>query len=171
VSADDGNAGVNAEWGAMDVRDDMEARLRAAALPDHLVTLARSCERCFELGAHLHNPLVPWSGLDGRAVLIGDAAHAMPPFLGQGTNQAVQDAYCLAQELARVQRNQADLPEALAAYEGKRKFATARLAVNSRVLGFVETGLPAVARDNFFRATAFTGVAKTVFLDGAIPKV
>jgi hypothetical protein len=46
-----------------------------------------------------------------------------------------------------------------------------RLALNSRVLGLVETALPEWARDNFFRFTGASGVARAVFLDGAIPKV
>ncbi|MGW5128629.1 FAD-dependent oxidoreductase [Streptomyces sp. NPDC004069] len=32
----------------------------------------------------------------GRTVLVGDAAHAMPPNLGQGGNQAIEDAVVLA---------------------------------------------------------------------------
>ncbi|MFB7088367.1 FAD-dependent monooxygenase [Streptomyces sp. NPDC056296] len=32
----------------------------------------------------------------GRAALVGDAAHAMPPTLGQGGNQAIEDAIVLA---------------------------------------------------------------------------
>jgi len=35
----------------------------------------------------------------GRVCLLGDAAHATTPFIGQGANQAVQTAFCLARLL------------------------------------------------------------------------
>jgi 2-polyprenyl-6-methoxyphenol hydroxylase-like FAD-dependent oxidoreductase len=44
-------------------------------------------------------PLGRWS--HGRVVLLGDAAHAMTPNLGQGGAQAIEDAYVLAEQLAR----------------------------------------------------------------------
>ena len=37
----------------------------------------------------------------GRGVVIGDAAHAMTPNLGQGGAQAIEDAMVLAEELSR----------------------------------------------------------------------
>ena len=96
----------------------------------------------------------------------------MPPFLGQGTNQAIQDAACLADKLvALVEGDLADVDAALAAYEGDRKAAVARLGFNSVVLGAVETLAPEGFRDACFRTTAALGVAKMVFLDGATPKV
>jgi kynurenine 3-monooxygenase len=39
--------------------------------------------------------------LDGRAVLLGDAAHAMVPFHGQGMNCAFEDCVALAEHLDR----------------------------------------------------------------------
>jgi 2-polyprenyl-6-methoxyphenol hydroxylase-like FAD-dependent oxidoreductase len=54
-----------------------------------------------------------WSG---RVVLLGDAAHAMTPNLGQGGAQAVEDAYVLADRLAGC----ATVEEALREYERLR---------------------------------------------------
>jgi salicylate hydroxylase len=62
-------------------------------------------------------PLERWTL--GRATLMGDAAHAMLPFLAQGACQAVEDAAVLARCLAG--RDGAAVPEALARYEGLRK--------------------------------------------------
>ncbi len=55
--------------------------------------------------------------LDDRALLIGDAAHAMVPFHGQGMNCAFED--CLA--LARQIESSSDWASVFAKFEAKRK--------------------------------------------------
>jgi kynurenine 3-monooxygenase len=55
--------------------------------------------------------------LDGRAVLIGDAAHAMVPFHGQGMNCAFEDCVALADRLER----DPGPATAFAAFEAERK--------------------------------------------------
>ena len=55
--------------------------------------------------------------LDGRAVVIGDAAHAMVPFHGQGMNCAFEDCVALAEHL----RTTSDTSMAFAAFETERK--------------------------------------------------
>ncbi|RFU85342.1 FAD-binding protein [Streptomyces triticagri] len=52
----------------------------------------------------------------GRVALLGDAAHAMPPSLGQGGNQAIEDAIVLAHHMP----GDADPGPALAAYTADR---------------------------------------------------
>lgn len=62
--------------------------------------------------------------VDGRLVLLGDAAHAMAPHLAQGANSALLDAYVLAQELARALdggRTDDACAQAARAYEQRRR--------------------------------------------------
>ncbi|WP_119718128.1 FAD-dependent oxidoreductase [Cognatilysobacter tabacisoli] len=54
--------------------------------------------------------------LDGRAVLLGDAAHAMVPFHGQGMNCAFEDCVALAEHLDRTP----DRAAAFAAFQAER---------------------------------------------------
>jgi len=53
----------------------------------------------------------------GRVVLLGDAAHAMTPNLGQGGAQAIEDAFVLAQALAQ----SPDVEDGLHYYERQRR--------------------------------------------------
>ena len=55
--------------------------------------------------------------LGGQAVLLGDAAHAMVPFHGQGMNCAFEDCVALARHLQAAP----GLAEAFAAFEAERK--------------------------------------------------
>jgi kynurenine 3-monooxygenase len=55
--------------------------------------------------------------LRDRAVLLGDAAHAMVPFHGQGMNCAFEDCVSLSRHL----QTHDDLAKAFAAFEAERK--------------------------------------------------
>ena len=83
----------------------------------------------FQWGMHDRAPLPRWSS--GRLTLLGDAAHPMLPHLGQGVNQALEDAVALA-ELLGACASPAGVPRALAAYEELRRDRTARVQLGSR---------------------------------------
>ncbi len=70
--------------------------------------------------------------ISGRAVLLGDAAHAMSPNIGQGAGMAMEDAAVLAQELAAAP---AGVPQALENYEMRRSSRVALVTRVSREVG------------------------------------
>jgi 2-polyprenyl-6-methoxyphenol hydroxylase-like FAD-dependent oxidoreductase len=83
---------------------------------------------------------------DGRLVLLGDAAHAMAPNLGQGANSALVDAAVLLDELRREETIEAGL----AAYQRRRRNAVKRVSDASSRLGRlaeVTHPLPRTMRD------------------------
>jgi 2-polyprenyl-6-methoxyphenol hydroxylase-like FAD-dependent oxidoreductase len=66
----------------------------------------------------------------GRLVLLGDAAHAMPPNLGQGANSALVDGVVLAEELASAP----SVKDALAAYDKRRRPLARRVQKTAEML-------------------------------------
>ena len=68
----------------------------------------------------------------GRVVLIGDAAHALPPILAQGAAMAVEDAVALAELIG----GNHDLDEVLQSFEAARRprVETIRAAVRHRTV-------------------------------------
>lgn len=73
------------------------------------------------------DPLPWWTA--GRVTLLGDAAHPMVPRGSNGAGQAILDARCLADLLARMPEDPA---AALAAYEAERRPATTKVVLTNR---------------------------------------
>ncbi|EGW35564.1 salicylate hydroxylase [Spathaspora passalidarum NRRL Y-27907] len=66
-------------------------------------------------------PKLPrWVSKSGKVVLIGDAAHAMLPYLAQGAAQAIEDGATLAEELDKI-TSVSEIPTALLSYQKLRK--------------------------------------------------
>ena len=94
-------------------------------------------------------PLPRWT--DGRVSLLGDAAHAMLPFFGQGAAQAVEDAAVLADSLGGVAPH--DVPQALRRYEELRRPRASEVQIMSRgreVRNHLPDGPEQIARDAGF---------------------
>jgi salicylate hydroxylase len=76
------------------------------------------------------DPIPAWTR--GRATILGDAAHPMLPYLGQGAGQAIEDGCVLAAALDKL----ADDPlAALALYERSRRPRASRVVLASRARG------------------------------------
>ena len=73
-------------------------------------------------------PLLHWHR--GRAVLMGDAAHAMLPHHGQGANTTIEDAITLAELLAGAAPG--DLEAVLGRYQALRRARTRKIQRSSR---------------------------------------
>ncbi|MEU9147952.1 NAD(P)/FAD-dependent oxidoreductase [Streptomyces sp. NPDC048349] len=80
---------------------------------------------------HLH-PALPSFVASGRVALVGDAAHAMTPNLGQGACTALLDAEALTRAVATAGPDA--LPAALRAYDAERRRSAQRVALGSRTL-------------------------------------
>lgn len=70
-----------------------------------------------------------------RVALLGDAAHALTPNMGQGAGMAMEDAVVLAEELALADRGVKDVPAALASYVARRQLRVATIVGLSRAVG------------------------------------
>ena len=82
----------------------------------------------------------------GRVVLIGDAAHASSPMMGQGGCMAMEDALALAESLAHYER----LAKALDAYVARRRPRVRWVDQESTVVA-ESFRLPAATRNNGLR--------------------
>jgi salicylate hydroxylase len=103
-----------------------------AIIGNVIAAISRPGGSGFQWGMYDRAPLDRWSC--GRLTLLGDAAHPMLPHLGQGVNQALEDAVALA-ALLGARASSADVPRALAAYEELRRARTARVQLGSRRTG------------------------------------
>jgi salicylate hydroxylase len=88
--------------------------------------LVSRTEKLYKWAIFDREPLPYWTR--GRVTLLGDAAHAMLPYLAQGACMAIEDAYVLAASLAGAP----DVETALQRYEAERRPRTARVQIASR---------------------------------------
>lgn len=76
------------------------------------------------------DPIPAWT--NGRTTILGDAAHPMLPYLGQGAGQAIEDGCVLAAALDKLGD---DPGRALELYERSRRPRTSRVVLTSRSRG------------------------------------
>jgi 3-(3-hydroxy-phenyl)propionate hydroxylase len=101
---------------------------------------------------------------DRRVLLMGDAVHQTPPFLGQGLCAGIRDAANLAWKLALVMRGDAG-DALLDSYEVERKPHVRSVVASAKEFGKIIGELDpvaAVARDARLRAELKSGKAETI---------
>jgi salicylate hydroxylase len=108
-----------------------ELRSRFDGCTPELERIVGVVDAPFVTAIHDRAPLSRWSR--GRVTLLGDAAHPMHPFLGQGANMAIEDAATLAVAVAR--RGEGAVDEALRDYERLRLPRTSKVGSEARVRG------------------------------------
>jgi salicylate hydroxylase len=96
-----------------------------------------SLRRIFEAGdtwykwaLYERDPIPRWT--EGRVTVLGDAAHPMLPYLGQGACQAIEDGAVLARALATERH---DPVAGLARYERTRRPRASRVVLAARERG------------------------------------
>ncbi|ANB14630.1 hypothetical protein AWJ20_2235 [Sugiyamaella lignohabitans] len=82
-------------------------------------------------------PTLPrWVSKSGQTVLIGDAAHAMLPYLAQGAAQAIEDGACISSLLSQCETEK-DIPDAMRKYEKRRKLRCEKIQRGARDNGYI----------------------------------
>jgi salicylate hydroxylase len=84
-----------------------------------------------------------------RVALVGDAAHAMSPYLAQGAAMAIEDAWVMGRRLAALP----DVPAAFAAWEAERRPRVVAVAAQAERTGLTYHfgALAGLARDMALR--------------------
>ncbi len=127
VQGEPARASVEDEWDQGTAAGALHAALEQAdpTLRDLVASLAHwrrwtLCDRLPMQGPHQH--------VQGRVVLVGDAAHPMRPYLAQGAGMAIEDAQQLGRLLSQPERR---LTEALGCFAEQRWQRNRRVQLRS----------------------------------------
>ena len=101
-------------------------RFFESRFPDAVSLMPQLADNFFSnpTGAMVTVKCSPWH-IEGRALLLGDAAHAIVPFFGQGLNCGFEDCTYL---MGLLDRHGADWPKVFAEFENQRKINTDAIA-------------------------------------------
>ncbi|MCC8961533.1 bifunctional 3-(3-hydroxy-phenyl)propionate/3-hydroxycinnamic acid hydroxylase [Bradyrhizobium sp. Pear76] len=141
----------------------------AAGAPDNVVKLLKGFTDISDLtiwrsAVYRFHALLGQRWRDRRVLLMGDAVHQTPPFLGQGLCAGIRDAVNLAWKLRLVLRGDAD-EVLLDSYEIERKPHVRAVVASAKEFGKIIGELDpvaAAARDLRLRAELKAGTAETI---------
>jgi salicylate hydroxylase len=99
---------------------------------DRLLRLFAAGDTWYKWALYDRDPIPQWTR--DRVTLLGDAAHPMLPYLGQGACQALEDGAVLAHALGA---SRDDLPAGLQLYEQVRRPRASNVVLTARARGVV----------------------------------
>jgi salicylate hydroxylase len=103
---------------------------RYAGWHESLLRLFAAAQTWYKWALYDRDPIPRWTR--GRVTVLGDAAHPMLPYLGQGACQAIEDGAVLATALSA---EASDPVIGLARYERTRRPRASRVVLTSRERG------------------------------------
>lgn len=120
---------VEESWGARAKKTDLLAQFDGWT--DYVITALKAIpnDEIYRWGLFVREPLQNW--VKGRVGLLGDAAHPMLPYMGQGASSAVEDGTVLGRCFAECSNAQ----KALAVYQATRMDRAALLQSESNAGG------------------------------------
>jgi salicylate hydroxylase len=110
--------------------DRQEPIQRYARWHESLARLFSASQVWYKWALYDRDPIPQWTR--GRATVLGDAAHPMLPYLGQGACQAMEDGCVLAMALEAMPD---DVPGALQLYERSRRPRASQVVLEARARG------------------------------------
>lgn len=138
---------ISDKWDSTIVKSELE-KIAGKIASEHEVLkgAVAHAEMCMDWGVYIQPILPTWVSPGKKVALLGDAAHATAPFIGQGANMAMMDAFCLGRLLAR---DDISVAEALLKYEEKRKSSAEKIVRTSSSAGsmYTATGVKAMLRN------------------------
>src|ERR1700722_10374462 len=105
---------------------------RYAGWNESLLRLFEAGQTWYKWALYDRDPIPAWTS--GRVSLLGDAAHPMLPYLGQGACQAIEDGAVLATALSAAGAS-SDPVAALGRYERTRRPRASRVVLPARARG------------------------------------
>ncbi|KAI1841673.1 hypothetical protein JX266_012138 [Neoarthrinium moseri] len=131
---------VKESWTSICDRKDVEEDFREFDKPvQQIISLMEEKPSRWRLNDR--EPLLHWHFLEGKVVVLGDAAHAMLPHMGAGAGQAIEDAWMLGRALRDhlspllEENSSSTLKSAMQFFQDLRLPRAQKVQANSRIAG------------------------------------